>query len=103
MNFNQARRIAEVWVGVVFDGESIIYREKTLALPYGWVFFYNSPEFIADPTNLAAALVGNVPILIERTNGEVRVLGPKYQERLEQLESELPPACLLMRPEEPQW
>lgn len=67
------------------------------------VFFYNSPEFIANPANSSAALVGNVPILIERFNGELRVLGPRYQERLEQIEKELPPACLQMKPEVAQW
>lgn len=103
MNFNQAQQIAECWVSVVSGGKSIIYREKTFALPYGWVFFYNSPEFIADPTNISASLVGNVPILIERINGELRVLSPRYQDSLEKIERELPPACLLMKPEQPQW
>ena len=45
MNFKEAEEIAEVWVKVVSVGKAIIYREKTLALPYGWGFFYNTSEF----------------------------------------------------------
>jgi hypothetical protein len=103
MNFNDAKQIAESWVGVISGNQAVIDREKTLALPYGWVFFYNSPEFIANPTNISMSLLGNVPILIERVNGELRVLGTMYQERLKEIESELPSACLLMSPEKPRW
>lgn len=103
MDFSAARQVASSWIEVVSSGSAVIHREKTVSLSYGWVFFYNSPEFIADPTNFSAALVGNVPILIERVNGELRVLGPRYQERLKQIEKELPPACLQMKPEMAQW
>jgi hypothetical protein len=40
MNFNDAKQIAESWVGVISGNQAVIDREKTLALPYGWVFFY---------------------------------------------------------------
>ncbi len=103
MNFAMARQVAEAWVLAVSGGSASIWQEKTLALSYGWVFFYNSKEFIADPTNFSEALVGNVPILIERTNGELRVLAPRYEERLAQIEKDLPAACMLMKPEQPQW
>jgi hypothetical protein len=103
MNFSEARQIAETWVKVTTGGQAVLYREKTLSLPYGWVFFYNSPTFIAEPTNVDTSLVGNVPILIERVNGELKVLGPRHQERLKQIEKELPPACLLMSPEQAKW
>lgn len=66
-------------------------------------FFYNSRDFIANPSDFSLSLAGNVPILIERINGELRVLGPRYQERLKQIESELPSACLHMKPEQPYW
>ena len=103
MNFSEAKQIAESWVSVVSGGQTVIHWERTLSLPYGWVFFFNSSELIANPTNLGSALAGNVPILIERVNGELRVLGLKYQERLRDIESELPTACLLMSPEQPRW
>lgn len=82
MIFSAARKIAECWVSVATDGQAVLDVEKVLALPYGWVFFYNLPDFIADSTKIEFSLVGNVPFLIERTNGELRVLGPRYQECL---------------------
>jgi len=103
MNFCTARKIAETWIYEVTQNDAEIYREKTLALPYGWVFFYNSRDFIANPSDFSLSLAGNVPILIERINGELRVLGPRYQERLKQIEGELPSACLHMKPEQPYW
>jgi len=81
----------------------VLGKEKVVALPYGWIFFYNSAEFIADSTAYEHALLGNVPILIDRVNGELRVLGPRYQERLQEIETELPAACLRMTPEAPSW
>ncbi|MYM36421.1 hypothetical protein GTP38_19005 [Duganella sp. FT94W] len=103
MIFSAAKKIAECWISVATDGQAVLDREHVVALPYGWIFFYNAPEFIADRTKIGFSLVGNVPILIERVNGELRVLGPRYEERLRELELELPVACLSMRPELPSW
>jgi hypothetical protein len=103
MIFSAARKVAECWVSVATDGQAVLDRENVLALPYGWVFFYNSAEFIADRTRLEASLVGNVPILIDRVNGEVLVLGPRYDEQLREIELKLPPARLRMTPETPNW
>lgn len=103
MNFSAAKKIAECWISVATGGQALLDREKVVALPYGWVFFYNAPEFIADRTKIEFSLLGNVPILIERVNGELRVLGPRHEERLRELELELPAARLLMTPEYPSW
>jgi hypothetical protein len=103
MNFGEARKIAECWVSTVTDDQAILDRENTLALPYGWIFFYNSAQYIADRSKFEHALVGNVPILIDRVNGELRVLGPRYENRLREIESELPQACMRMTPETPAW
>ena len=101
MIFNTARKVAECWVAAVTEGQAIVDIEKVVALPYGWVFFYNAPEFIADRTKIECSLVGNVPILIERVNGVLRVLGPRYEERLREPEAELPAVWLRMTPELP--
>lgn len=103
MNFEKARKIAEYWVSTVTDDQAILDRANTLALPYGWVFFYNSAEYIADRSRYEYALAGNVPILIDRVNGELRVLGPRYENRLREIECEFPPACMRMTPETPAW
>ncbi|MGO4382587.1 hypothetical protein [Pseudoduganella sp. RAF53_2] len=101
MIFNAARKVADCWVSAATDDQAALDIERVVALPYGWVFFYNAPEFIADRTKIECSFVGNVPILIERINGELRVLGPRYEERLRELESELPAAWLSMTPELP--
>ena len=103
MNFSQARKIAECWVSTVTDDQVMLDRANTLALPYGWVFFYNSVEYLADKSKFQHALAGNVPILIDRINGELRVLGPQYENRLQEIERELPQACKRMTPETPTW
>lgn len=103
MNFDVARELAASWVSLATQGTAVLYRDKTIALPYGWVFFYNSPEFLADSSNHESSLVGNVPILVNRINGELRVLGPRYMDRLKELEREMPTACLQMKPENPRW
>jgi len=103
MNFGKARKLAECWVSAVTDGQAILDRENTLTRPYGWVFFYNSAEYIADRSDFRHSLLGNVPILIDRVNGELRVLGPRYENRLEEIERELPVAWMRMTPEPPAW
>lgn len=103
MNFSEARKIAECWVSIVTDDQAILDRANTLALPYGWVFFYNSAEYVDDRSKLHHALVGNAPILIDRINGEVRVLGSWYETRLQEIKRELPQVCMRMTPETPTW
>lgn len=103
MNFDVARELAASWISLTTEGAAVIHRDKTISLPYGWVFFYNSPEFLADPSNIDNSLVGNVPILVDRVNGELRVLGPRYMVRLKELERDIPSAFLQMKPEAPQW
>lgn len=103
MNFSEARKIAECWVSIVTDDQAILDRANTLALPYGWVFFYKSAEYLDDRSKLEHALVGNAPILIDRINSEVRVLGSRYENRLQEIERELPQACMRMTPETPTW
>ena len=103
--FSKARMLAETWVRTIMDGEAELLRRSTIAKPYGWVFFYQSSEYIRDPDNHAAALAGNGPIMIDRINGEVRVLGTgrSFEKQLTDYERSVPPAWLQMRPEEPSW
>src|SRR5699024_11955638 len=41
---------------------------------YGWIFFYQSAEFL-DDGNPSAQLVGNAPIIVNRDTCELRVTG----------------------------
>jgi immunity protein 35 of polymorphic toxin system len=103
--FVKAHLLAEAWVRAVTDGKAELLAKSTLAKPYGWIFFYQSSAYVRDRSNHAASLVGNAPILVDRINGEIRVLGTGqlFQQRLADYEQSLPPACLQMRPEDPSW
>jgi hypothetical protein len=59
-------------LGAASHDDFALLREKTVATDDGWVFFYNSREFIetGDPIS---ALAGNGPIFVSK-NGEVRQL-----------------------------
>ena len=105
LTFAKARAIAEAWVSAVTDGTAELVREPTVAKPYGWVFFYQSTQFVRDPSNFSAQLVGNGPILIDRINGEVRVFGTSHAlaKQLSEYERTLPQARMLGRSEEPKW
>src|SRR3569833_1250647 len=94
VSFNKARELAEAWVRVIMNGEAELIRQATLSKPYGWVFFYQSSEFVRDSTNTLAALAGNAPIVVDRINGEIRVLGTArpVEWYLSEYERSLPPA-----------
>lgn len=54
------------------DSEFVILHEKTVEIERGWVFFYNSREFV-ETGNPISALAGNCPIFVNRL-GNVREL-----------------------------
>ena len=41
---------------------------------FGWVFFYNSKEFL-DTSDLSKAVAGNAPIIVDKMTGELTVTG----------------------------
>jgi hypothetical protein len=103
LSFVKARRIAEAWVNIVTDGSATLDRDKTQARPSGWLFYWNSKEYLANPPNEDARLIGNVPIFVDRVNGEVFVAGPVSSNWLVSYEASIPAARLTMAPELPHW
>lgn len=102
MNFDAACQVAASWARLSTRGQAVIYRGQTVALRTAG-FFYNSPEYVVDPSKNAFSMAGNAPIPVDRINGELRVLGPRYKDRLKEFEPEMPSACLQMKPEDPRW
>ena len=104
MNFTQAAALATLWVDIVCKGRARIMREETIAKPYGWIFFYQSNEFLdtRDPLYL---LGGNSPIIVNRYSLELRVTGTALplEHYLGEYEKTLPSAWLLFTPEPPKW
>ena len=105
LTFAQARALAEKWIELVSDNSAELVPERTVAKPYGWVFFWESSEAVKNPNRVEAQLVGNAPFLVLRDSLELRVLGTAQplERYLEILERELPAATLARRAEQPTW
>ena len=102
--FSKARQIAETWVAVMTDGDAEIVREAVETKPYGWIFGFQSSEYLRDPSNISAALAGNAPFIVNRINGEIRVLGiVNFEETLSEYERSLPRGWRQFGPEYPKW
>jgi hypothetical protein len=73
-------------------------------LPYGWVFFYQSKEFL-DEGIWSAQLAGNAPIIVDRHTFELRVTGTAkpLEQYLSDYEKWLPAAVFLRAPQPPTW
>jgi hypothetical protein len=75
LNYRAALRIAQAKVTelAVAEGEQFeVLAGETLEIEQGWVFFYNSADYVrtGDPVQ---ALAGNGPVLVLR-NGQTAVL-----------------------------
>lgn len=77
LTIKKAREIADKFIqnlGRSTNSELEIIDSETLEREIGWVFFYDSSEYVKTG-NFKYRLVGNSPILISRDSGEVRELG----------------------------
>jgi hypothetical protein len=59
MNFDKAAPLATAWVDLVCERQTRIVREATIAKPYGWIFFYQSNDFL-DRGTLQRSLLGTL-------------------------------------------
>ena len=56
------------------DLDIVVLDDATLERPWGWVFFYQSREFL-ETGEFSARLAGNGPIFVNRNTGELRHAG----------------------------
>jgi hypothetical protein len=56
------------------DREFAVMQTLTIERPFGWVFFYNSKQFL-ETGDISQALVGNAPLIVDRADGSVHVTG----------------------------
>lgn len=54
--------------------EFAVMDKLTIERPFGWVFFYNSKQFL-ETRDISQALVGNAPLIVDRADGSVHVTG----------------------------
>lgn len=82
----EARRIAREFLdGRTSTVEFVILDEHTREESFGWVFFYQSADYL-ESGEFTDRLVGNAPLVVLRDSGEVHVTGTalpieKYLER----------------------
>jgi len=91
-------------VDILCEGQAGIVRESTIAKPYGWIFFYQSKEFLDNGT-ASARLAGNAPIVVNGSTFELRVTGTArpLEHYLAEYEKTLPPVSLQRAPQLPTW
>ncbi|WP_046658604.1 YrhB domain-containing protein [Lysobacter capsici] len=68
IDFEAARHLAQTRIASharQSQDEFVLVPEHTQEIARGWVFFYNSREFV-ETGNASAMLAGNGPILVER-------------------------------------
>jgi hypothetical protein len=56
------------------EDDWVVVNEDTIEKPFGWIFFYNTREFIATG-NVIHSLAGNGPVVVERDSGAVKFFG----------------------------
>jgi Immunity protein 35 len=100
LTLEKAERLAALWVELMTDGDCVIQYEQTIARPYGWIFLYQSKEYL-NHGRFEDMSVGNALIIVDRVDGEIIVTGTAkpLEEYIKEYESTLPPARLLMSPE----
>ena len=59
------------------DDAYVVVEEQTIEIPWGWVFIYNSQQFIETGDD-QYQLMGNAPIIINKETGQLRHTGTAY-------------------------
>ena len=76
-DLNAARRVAEAYI-VNMAGrigvDLVLLEESTRECQGGWVFFYDSRQYV-ETGSISHALAGNAPIIVSKRTGEVSVTG----------------------------
>lgn len=77
MDLYLAKTIAQRWIDQHWGESSthvVICDHLTRERPFGWVFFYQSAEYLQskDPKH---QLVGNAPLIVDRADGSVHLTG----------------------------
>ena len=76
LTYSQALAIAEKEVLKLSmpDDEYIIVEDQVVEMPWGWIFIYNSRQFIETGDD-QYHLMGNAPIFINRETGQIHHTG----------------------------
>jgi hypothetical protein len=78
ITFTEAEAIAKKYLADlrIVTGSSL-QLTKNQEEPFGWVFFYQSKEYM-ETGNLSSMLAGNAPFIIDNKTGEIHILGTAH-------------------------
>ena len=76
-NYERAKILAQKWLELTSETEVVVIEKATLTTPYGWIFFYQSKNYI-DTNDYRETPVGNCPVLIDRFDGFLRTFGTTF-------------------------
>jgi len=77
LNAHTARALARhqiATMAVDLGLDLVLQGDRTIESDVGWVFFYDSREFV-ETGDRAKALIGNAPLLVDRRTGATHLLG----------------------------
>lgn len=70
IGFEEARRLARQRIDAEGGPPVVIDDSKTVTRDWGWVFFYNSPEYVATG-DVTTSIPGCAPIFVNREDGSI--------------------------------
>jgi hypothetical protein len=77
ITLDEARDIANEYVSKLESeaGKSLrIVDEQTIEKSFGWVFFYNSKDYL-ETGDFRSMLVGNAPLIVDKNDGSLHETG----------------------------
>ena len=80
MTEEEALHMVREHIAQVISDDNVAFavlKEKTLATDFGWVFFYDTKEFVETGDEFSRA-VGNAPILVDARNGRLESTGTAH-------------------------
>ena len=79
VNFEQAIQLAREFIeNKIPDCDLVIIEDQLITEDFGWVFFYNSKEFL-DTGDFRFMLGGNAPFIVDISDGKITELGTAYE------------------------
>ena len=81
MDRKAAQALVERELGQNLDSQEnsgvAVLEEETIEHEWGWVFFYQSKEYIKT-RDFRDALAGNAPYIVNRNNGQIKATGTAH-------------------------
>lgn len=79
--FAQAKQIIQSHLSAISrelaPDAAVIVESATSERPFGWVFFYQSREYL-ESGSFSHALAGNAPLIVDRLTGDIVVTGTTH-------------------------